>query len=245
MPTQHVVGCSVDGWNGSNAPFSTSCRFRLGTPGPPITASNERCHRHRGRVVVFHGRGCRHIPGNPGPSLPLRTFGCRKLRKEPPRCPGSTSTGRLPAQCGRRRTGCIAARMVHWRHRRWRALARQQLAASDRGSPWGRIDNPLPVCTAFSERRGGPSRLARSSESDRECHPGVAIRAGTDRCRLCGRRENRHRNRRKRHGPVAAGRRLCQRGRGTTLGMSKKDIMQNPGPTGRLPPLPSSRKVRW
>ena len=81
FPTQHRADCSVDGWSDSNAPFSLTCRFRLGTPGSPITASGERCGRHRGRAVVFHGRGCRHIPGRLDPSLRLWTFGCRKLRK--------------------------------------------------------------------------------------------------------------------------------------------------------------------
>ncbi len=190
--TQRAAGGSVDGWNVSNAPISTMCRFRLGTQGSPVAASNERCGCHRGRAVVLHGRGCRHIPGRPDPSLRLRTFGCRRLRKEPRRCPGSTSVGRwravepfsrdfegrdewntdcpsiaerletvsgngcgantgwLPAQRDRRGTGCVVAWIDYWRRRCRRALARRQPAPRDRGSPWGRIDHPVPVGTAFS-----------------------------------------------------------------------------------------------
>ena len=81
----------------SDEPFPTECGFRLGTPGSPVAASKERRHRHRGRVVVFHGGGCRHIPGRRGPSIPLRTFGCRELREEPRRSSGSTPIGRWRA----------------------------------------------------------------------------------------------------------------------------------------------------
>ena len=68
----------------------------MGTPGTPVAASEERRRRHRGRVVVFHGRGHRHIPGGPGPSLSPRAFRRRKLREKPRR-------RACPAPVGRRR----------------------------------------------------------------------------------------------------------------------------------------------
>ena len=94
---RHVAGHVVDGWSESHEPCSTICGFRLGTSGSPVAASGVRCRRHRRRVVVLYGGGCRHIPGRPGPSFPLRTFGCRKLCEEP-RCPsGPTSSSRWRA----------------------------------------------------------------------------------------------------------------------------------------------------
>ena len=125
---EHAVGNGVDRWNGSNAAFSTTCRFRLGTPGSPVAASNERCHRHCGRVVVFHGRGCRHVPGRSGPSLAGRLEALSRDRRR-------ADADRLPAQCGRCRTGCIVAGTLDRRHRSGRAPARRQLASCDRGSP--------------------------------------------------------------------------------------------------------------